>query len=262
MSRGTFTAPEKLAERRLKVSNKVFDQYAIRRPHFRSGTDYPSFLERAVGRSGGMFLDVGAGDGSRLFDLKLRNMLDHFETVAATDISAKRISNLSRDLPDVKAFVADGCSLPVDDGAVSFYFSDQVIEHVPDDLAFLLEARRVISPKGLMFVGSVLKNKGAWYFYRCNGEWRLDPTHVREYSSADELLSKCRLAGFEVLEHEALPVRFPVSDYVLRIGVALGLISAESAVNVYSEYSLMSRMRYIKIRIPRYDFVYVLASKS
>ena len=81
----------------------------------------------------------------------------------------------------------NGMALPFGSKSFDLVVSTQVIEHVPDDQAFVREIKRVLTSGGLCVVSSVIKMHFGWYFYRNKqGERVLDPTHVREYSSAQE----------------------------------------------------------------------------
>jgi SAM-dependent methyltransferase len=45
----------------------------------------------------------------------------------------------------------DGRVIPIEDGSINVVFCTEVLEHVPDTLSFLKEARRVLKPGGLFF---------------------------------------------------------------------------------------------------------------
>ena len=48
---------------------------------------------------------------------------------------------------------------------------------------------------GSLYLTTVFKGWYAWYFYRCEGRWTVDPTHLREYRSDAELLPRVASQG-------------------------------------------------------------------
>ena len=78
---------------------------------------------------------------------------------------------------------------------------------------------RFVSKEGLFYLSTVFKRRYAWYFYRCNGRWVLDPTHLREYTDTHQLLDRIRKHNFKVLEDKKTLYWFPVTDFIFkRIG--------------------------------------------
>jgi hypothetical protein len=70
---------------------------------------------------------------------------------------------------------------------------------------------------GTVYLSTVFKKWYGWYFYRCNGKWRLDPTHLREYTADSQLLPLFEKHGFKVVKtHKAL-FSFPPVDMFLRL---------------------------------------------
>jgi 2-polyprenyl-3-methyl-5-hydroxy-6-metoxy-1,4-benzoquinol methylase len=57
-----------------------------------------------------------------------------------------------------------------------------VMEHVPDEDAYLAEIRRLLRPSGRAYVTTVFKTTWAWYFRKRDGESVLDTSHLREYT--------------------------------------------------------------------------------
>lgn len=243
---------------RPQSSSLVFDHYASLRPHFLRAVMYPPLFRDALRECEGVFADIGAGDGSKLLALTQELALQRFDRIVACDISATRVERIREMVPSAEVFVADATSLPFEDASIGFCFSDQVIEHVASDRDFALEIRRVLASNGRAFIGSVIKRPGAWYFYRCNGEWRLDPTHVREYDSPEAFEHVFRDAGLRVYATAVEPVRFPVADYVVRALVRLRLISMRSTRSLDGRTAFSAALRRFMVRVPGYEFVYVV----
>ncbi len=189
-------------------------------------------------------IDVGCGDGRMLHALQAEGLLDGV-AVTAVDLSPERIRTAARIDPDFRCFVASACDLAdVADASMDFLISAQVIEHVPDDRQMVREIRRVLRPGGVAYVSTIFKKRWAWYFRRCNGKWRLDPTHVREYTSDDQLLSVMLRSGLTVVESRKRPIAYPLIDPLLRLAKASRL--------VFQTNRLLRALRRIRLPIPGY----------
>jgi len=188
-------------------------------------------------------LEIGTGDGVRVRSLLKSGLLRPYDHIIGSDLSESRVEHM-RDL-NIEAVVADAQALPFGDSSVDFVLSDQVIEHVPDDRKMAQEIARVLKPGGTGFIGSVLKLRGGWYFYRNHGQWVLDPTHVREYRSPEEYRRLFTDVGLAVVKMTQDPLKFSVSDLVVRGLVMTKLLSRERAARVYE--TSLSRIRGLQI---------------
>jgi 2-polyprenyl-3-methyl-5-hydroxy-6-metoxy-1,4-benzoquinol methylase len=131
--------------------------------------------------------------------------------------------------------------------------STHVVEHVPDDAAYVREMARLARPGGVVYIETPLKLKGAWYFRR-NPEagWVLDPTHLREYRSAAEVHALLDQAGLELLSEDVTPISYPL---VAAEDVLLRLLKRPQRT------ARPEGMRAARINIPRYRHLGVLARK-
>jgi 2-polyprenyl-3-methyl-5-hydroxy-6-metoxy-1,4-benzoquinol methylase len=160
--------------------------------------------------------DFGCGDGTLLMALRDRGLLDG-RAVTGVEGSATRVDRLCDRWPQLNALVSDVASVGgLASESIDLVVSTQVIEHVASDQAMLNEMARVLRPGGSLYLTTVFKRWYAWYFYRCQGHWALDPTHVREYRADHELLPLLNDAGFEIVAQHKSPFRFPLVDPVLR----------------------------------------------
>ena len=176
----------------------------------------PPLLEEALGQSDwGNILDLGCGDGALLDAL---NKKGYFEgkTVYAIDLSEQRINSAKAINDAFVCSVADASHTGLEDGSLDFLITDQVIEHVPSDEEMVREIHRVMAKNGTVYIGTIFKQKYAWYFYRCNGKWTIDPTHVREYTRDGQLLDLLRKHGLEVVKTKKTMESRPLMDAVLR----------------------------------------------
>jgi 2-polyprenyl-3-methyl-5-hydroxy-6-metoxy-1,4-benzoquinol methylase len=190
-----------------------------------------------------VIVDLGCGDGPTIWALHRKGRLG--VTTFAVDLSQARVDNAVNAAPGVTGIVADAAHVPLPDRSVDGVICSQVIEHVADDRSVVAEMARLLKPDGWWYVGTVLRGPRAWWIYKVDGTRVLDPTHVREYRSEDELrdvLSHRRLATDVV---RASRIRYPVSDLAVR---ALG--RGRRVSDVY--HRLPEALRAIKVPVPGY----------
>ncbi len=220
--------------------------------------DLPGLADALVS-SGGTLLEIGSGYGVRVRRLIDAGALRRFDRIILSDVSPQRVERARTYVPEATAIVADAERLPVSDHSVDFVLSDQVIEHVPSDAAMAAEIRRVLRPGGLAFVGSVVKRPWAWYFYRNGGQWRLDPTHVREYPSPEAYRAVFSGAGLNVLHTWQAPMQFPTGELLLRMLVLARLVPTQDYYDVHAGSKLLRGLSRLRIPIPGYHGCWVLA---
>ena len=187
-------------------------------------------------------LDLGCGDGALLAALNDRGYFNE-KSVFAVDISDNRIELVKKINQDFNCVVADGCHTQLAGSSIDFLMSTQVIEHVANDHDMVKEMRRLLHADGLLYLSTVFKKKYGWYFYRCNGKWTLDPTHLREYTNDDQLLDVLRDHGFEILENKKTLDGRPLMDAILR--------RLHAPRNVYNN-RFFKLLRAVRIPIPGY----------
>ena len=82
------------------------------------------------------------------------------------------------------------------------------------------EVKRMLKTNGIAYISTVFKKWYGWYFYKCNGKWVLDPTHLREYSQDNQLLDFFKENNLEILENKKTLTYRPIVDFVSkRIGL-------------------------------------------
>jgi 2-polyprenyl-3-methyl-5-hydroxy-6-metoxy-1,4-benzoquinol methylase len=161
------------------------------------------------------FLDLGCGDGALLQAMYQQGYFDGKHPYAV-DMSESRIALVRNISEDIDCWVGDASNTSFQDGSIDFVASTQVIEHVEDDEEMVKEINRILVPNGLAYISTVFKKNYAWYYYRCNGKWTIDPTHVREYTQDGQLLDKLTKHGLEVLRTKKTLTSRPLVDAVLR----------------------------------------------
>lgn len=162
------------------------------------------------------YLDLGCGDGSLLYAINKREGFKG-KKVHAVDLSQNRINLCKEISPEFNCQVGSACDIQhIGDNEIHFIASTQVIEHVPDDEDMIKEIKRVTHGEPTVYISTVFKKWYAWYFYRCNGKWALDPTHIREYTKDSQLLDKLEKHGFEILENKKTLIKYSISNFILR----------------------------------------------
>lgn len=239
-----------------------YERYARERPIFWGDYAYPRLFVEAAKRSTGTYADIGAGDGGQIRSALDQSLLAGYSRIVAVDIAEERLARIGALLPGVECVLGDAQQLPLGDDSVDFAYSSQVIEHVADDVRMAREIRRVLKPGASAVIGSALRLRGAWYFYRYRGRWVLDPTHVREYRSADEYTGIFQAAGFAVDAIEIEPIRYAISDLVLRALFRLRLMDPLAANAIYHRSGVLRRLREVRVSIPRYRHIFALVRKA
>jgi len=197
-------------------STKIgIEDYAKIGPQYYSGQLPPLLAKYLARKEYGSLLDCGCGDGATLYALKQLGFLKDKEVIAF-DLSESRVEIIRNIDAGIKAFVDNAETIShVKDNSVDFLISEQVIEHV-DQVKMMASIGRVVKSGGIVYLSTVFKKWYGWYFYRCNGKWTLDPTHLREYGKDSELFDVIGKEKFEILENKKKLLFFPLIDTFVR----------------------------------------------
>lgn len=152
---------------------------------------YPKLSKKLTGK----VLDVGCGIGDFV---RFRT-----DTIGA-DINSHNVDYCLQQGLDARLIVDN--RLPFSDGTFDGVMLDNVLEHIPSDMAdaAIDEIRRVLKPGGTMVVG-VPGPKG----------YRSDPDH-KVYYTEEALTSLFTRHGFETREVFLMPVAFKKLEQILR----------------------------------------------
>jgi len=179
--------------------------------------DIPELLLKYINKNNwNNYLDLGCGDGSLLNALNKKGYLDN-KTVYAVDLSENRINLVKKINKNFICLVGDACNIKnIQDGKIDFLVSSQVIEHVKSDGDMVKEIYRLMNKDGVVYISTVFKKWYGWYFYRCNNKWTLDPTHLREYNTDNQLLDIFVKNSFDILENRKVLVKRSIVDFFLK----------------------------------------------
>lgn len=220
------------------------ETYAQALPQYYEHTLPPTLHRYLKTRPFRTLLDAGCGDGSLMYAL-LYNGFFKKKTIYGVDLSKKRIALVKAIDPRIHAYVDDALVLKhIKTRSIDFYISTYVIEHV-DDKKMLGTAARVLRKNGTAYISTVFKKWWGWYYYRRNGKWVMDVTHLREYMSDNELFRHIDKKSFDLLESKKSQMSFPIIDFIVR-----RLLIKNRGV--FMDSPLLTALRKIKIPIPGY----------
>jgi ubiquinone/menaquinone biosynthesis C-methylase UbiE len=216
----------------------------------------PGLLERHLPSGPLALADLGCGDGPLFPVLARAGLVSPERPVYAVDLEPTRLARVTTRFPWIETVVASADSVPaIVDGSLDAVCSTMVMEHVPDERAYLAEIRRQLRPGGRAYVTTVFKKEWAWYFRRREGEPVLDTSHLREYTDLPAFRALVTSAGFRIVALERRLLWFPLLDPLLfRIGGrALGLARRPN---------LLRALRAVKVPIPGYYALEVVVERQ
>lgn len=193
-------------------------------------------------------LDCGCGDGSLLFILKQNNYFKD-KKIYALDLSKNRINLVKKIDPKINAFVDNAETMrKIKNNSIDFFMSKHVVEHV-NDQKMLAAVSRIMKKNGIVYIATIFKKWYGWYYYRKDGKWVMDLTHLREYMHDEELLDLIDTKKFRILETQKTLLRFPIIDFFIRRLYMSGLIKNRELFNNNSLFNLMQKLT---IPVPGY----------
>ena len=204
----------------------------------------PSLLVRSFPAGPLALADLGCGDGPLFAALARARLVDETRPVYAVDLEAARLARVSERFPWIRTIVASADHVPeIPDASLDAVISTMVMEHVPDERAYLGEILRVLRPGGRAYLTTVFKKPWAWYFRKRDGESVLDTSHLREYTDLAAFRGLVESSGLHIVALERRRLWFPLLDPLLfRIGSRL-----------LGHPRLLRLARAVKVPIPGYS---------
>lgn len=227
-----------------------WEQYAQTYPQLDDADTVPPLLNRVMSGRTGSALDMGCGDGTLM--TLLQDAFGESWDLTGFELSPMRAATARGRGHRVE--LDENARVPFEPASFDLVMSTHVIEHVPDDRAYAAELCRLVKPGGLVYIETPVKLPGAWYFRRNpQAGWVLDPTHVREYRSAQAVNETLVSAGLEIVDEDLTPIVFPLAaaELLARRLLRLPLRKQEQ----------LTGLRAVGVPIPRYRQQAVLAHR-
>jgi 2-polyprenyl-3-methyl-5-hydroxy-6-metoxy-1,4-benzoquinol methylase len=247
-------------ERPRALTGDEFERHAADSVHFFSRA-VPARLRRSLAAmtTGASIVDVGCGDGHLVWSLQQSGALPDKAKIMGVDLSPIRVRRFS-ELTGQPAVQANGERLEeIPSTTVDLGISTMVMEHVPDDDAYALALARIIKPGGTLYLTTVLRKPGAWYFRKApDGRRVLDPTHVREYGDVDAVRSKLQRAGFDIVDLGLERLVFPIAHPLIRWWNASHPVRDVQRLFLSAPWSWIEKLA---LPIPRYREIQIVAKR-
>ena len=231
----------------------VTEAYTETALHFEAAR-LPQLLERYLPAGPLALADLGCGDGPLFAALERGGFIGPERPVYAVDFAPTRLARVAARFPWIETVVASADAVPaIADASLDFVCSTMVLEHVPDERAYLAEIKRILRPGGRAYVTTVFKKPWAWYFRKRDGESVLDTSHLREYTDTETVRDLMTAAGLQETALEPHLLWFPLLDPLL---FRLGHRSSGLA-----RPSLLRALRAPKVPIPGYYSLEVILER-
>lgn len=224
-----------------KKKSMGIEEYADFLPQYYSST-IPSVLKKYLDSSSfTSLLDCGCGDGALLYALKQNNYF-RGKKIIAVDLSKNRVELVKKIDPKILALVDSAEVLKkIKSKSIDFLMSKHVIEHV-NDKKMLDAVGRVMKKNGIAYIATIFKKWYGWYYYRKDGKWVMDLTHLREYTRDEELIDLINTKKFRILETQKTLLRFPIVDFFIRRLYMHGLIKNRELFTNNSLFALLQKI--------------------
>lgn len=224
------------------------EEYADFLPQYYSST-IPEVLKKYLdSTSFTTLLDCGCGDGALLYALKQNNYF-RGKKIIAVDLSKNRVELVKKIDPKILALVDSAETLEkIENNSIDFLISKHVIEHV-DDKKMLNAVGRTMKKDGIAYIATIFKKWWGWYYYRKDGKWTMDVTHLREYMKDKELLDLIDKQTFKILEIKKTQLSFPIIDFIVRRLFIYNLIANRK---IFSKNKLFNLLRMATVPVPGY----------
>ena len=143
-------------------------------------------------------LDIGCGDGVMIYDLERQTLLKKNFNLTAIDILPENIKLAKKRKLKANFLVADAEHLPFRKNSFDFVYAWMVLEHVTSPQRMVQEIVRVLRKNARCYIATIIRKKWAMYIYRRDGHFTLDPTHIHEFKSKNELYNLLKKNGLKV----------------------------------------------------------------
>jgi 2-polyprenyl-3-methyl-5-hydroxy-6-metoxy-1,4-benzoquinol methylase len=248
------------------MKKNSFSEYSDKHIHFYDLT-IPGLLEELIKikseEKSFDVVDLGCGDGNLIFNLKNMGLLNKADKIVGVDLSSKRIEILKNNIEEVEGIVSDACNVAeLKNNSFDIIIASQIIEHLNDDTLLIKEIYRLLKKDGIAFISSIIKKPFAYYIYRIKGEIRLDPTHVREYSSKEEFIDIIENNNLKVIKTNMKKIKYPLFELIFRFLINKNLLKTDYVRSLYMNNRLFRKLRFLSLPIIGYYSIELLCVKK
>jgi ubiquinone/menaquinone biosynthesis C-methylase UbiE len=234
----------------------VTERYTQTALHFEA-PHVPRLLERWLSPGPHALADLGCGDGPLFGALARGGFIGPAKQVYGVDLDPTRLARVAARFPWIEVVTGPADAVPeIPAASLDVVCSTMVMEHVPDERAYLAEIERILAPGGRAYVTTVYKKRWAWYFRTRDGEAVLDTSHLREYTDVDAFVRLVTEDGrLRVLALERNLLWFPLLDPLLfRVGGRFPGLAGRP--------SLLHALRAARVPIPGYYALEVILERG
>jgi ubiquinone/menaquinone biosynthesis C-methylase UbiE len=193
--------------------------------------------------------DVGCGRG--VFLSRLLPYVKEKGTIVGVDLSRVKLARL-REQFGLKVVASDAARLGLRKETFDLVISNQVIEHIPQDLEMLRELYRILKQNGHLYLSTVLKRWYAIYIYRREGRFTLSRNHLREYGHPKEVEDMIRNTGFIVRGVKITPFKWSLAEVLFHFLQFLKLVRVDLLEWKRRSKKVDRLLREIRVPVPGY----------
>jgi len=169
----TAVKPESLREDLFSASNVYFAEVAEEWDTLRSGFFTEEMRDAAIARAQlplhAVVADIGTGTG-----FVLQGLLGRAETLVGFDSSPEMLARARLNLDgqdQVTMRLAQGTTLPADDGSFDAVFANMYLHHAPDPAAAIREMARILKPGGKLVITDLDRHDQEWMRAAMADQW-------------------------------------------------------------------------------------------
>lgn len=220
-------------------------------------------LKRLLKKMRYYILDIGCGDGVMIYDLEKQSLLKKNFDLTAIDILPDNIKLAKKRKLKANFLTADAEHLPFKRNSFDFAYSWMVLEHVSSPQCMAQEIVRVLRRNARCYIATVIRKKVAIYIYRREGHFTLDPTHIHEFKSKEELYSLLKKNGLNVILSKVEPCKYSLLELLVKLAMKLRII--KPSIKNRQLFESNKLLNFIKnkaqIPIPGFQIIEVICEK-
>lgn len=129
--------------------------------------------QRFAGNGWAVDLGCGTGYGTALLAQRGRAL--------GMDVSLEAIAHARRSYPDIHFLQADAARVPLANGSASLVTAFEIVEHLENWPALLDEARRILSPQGILLISTPNRDT----YTESRGAAGANPFHAHEFNFSE-----------------------------------------------------------------------------